>query len=102
MQPGNPPQGPPPRIDNNMTMTIVSFLLFWPLAIPALVHALKVNTALEQGDYAGAQVAAAESRRWSKLAVIIGAALYGLLVLCVLGIVAAVLLAGGDPASGGR
>jgi hypothetical protein len=70
MQPGYPSQ--PPRIDNNMTMSIVSIFLFWPLAIPAIINASKVNPLLQQGDYAGAQAAAAESKKWSKLALIIG------------------------------
>jgi hypothetical protein len=65
-------QQPPPQINNNMTMSIVSIFLFWPLAIPAIINASKVNTLLQQGDYAGAQAAAAESKKWSKLALIIG------------------------------
>ncbi|GII24168.1 CD225/dispanin family protein [Planosporangium mesophilum] len=90
MQPGYPPQGPPqpPHIDNNMTMSIVSIFLFWPLAIPAIINASKVNTLLQQGDYAGAQNAAAESKKWSKLAIIIGIVWYALvLICCVAGIV---------------
>ena len=70
--PQYPPQGQPPQIDNNMTMSIVAIFLFWPLAIPAIINASKVNPALQAGDYAGAQQAANESRRWSKLALIIG------------------------------
>jgi hypothetical protein len=70
MQPGYPSQ--PPRIDNNMMMSIVSIFLFWPLAIPAIINSSKVNPLLQQGDYAGAQAAAAESKKWSKLALIIG------------------------------
>ena len=70
MQPGYHQQ--PPQIDNNMTMSIVSIFLFWPLAIPAIINASKVNPLLQQGDYAGAQAAAAESKKWSKLALIIG------------------------------
>ena len=50
-----PPQGQPQAIDNNMTMSIVSIFLFWPLAIPAIINASKVNPALQAGDYAGAQ-----------------------------------------------
>ena len=85
MQPGYPPQGPPPQIENNMTMSIVSIFLFWPLAIPAIINASKVNTLLQQGDYAGAQVAAAESKRWSKLAVIVGLIWIGLVLICCIG-----------------
>src|SRR3954454_23259110 len=80
-----PPQGQPPQIDNNMTMSIVSIFLFWPLAIPAIINASKVNQLLQLGDYAGAQAAAAESRRWSKLALIVGLSLIGIAVLCCVG-----------------
>jgi uncharacterized membrane protein len=81
MQPGYQ-QNQPPQIDNNMTMSIVSIFLFWPLAIPAIMNASKVNPLLQQGDYAGAQAAQAESKKWSKLALIIGLILWGLSLLC--------------------
>jgi hypothetical protein len=79
-----PPQGQPPPIDNNMTMSIVAIFLFWPLAIPAIINASKVNPALQSGDYAGAQQAATESKKWSKLALIIGLSWYGLWIVCCL------------------
>ncbi len=80
-----PPQGGQPQIDNNMTMSIVSIFLFWPLAIPAIIAASKVNPALQVGDYATAQQAAADSKKWSKLALIIGLVWYGVVVLCCIG-----------------
>lgn len=80
MQPGY--QQGQPQIDNNMTMSIVAIFLFWPLAIPAIMNASKVNPLLQQGDFAGAQVAATESRKWSKLAMIIGLVLYGISLVC--------------------
>jgi hypothetical protein len=80
MQPGYPQQ--PPAIDNNMTMSIVSIFLFWPLAIPAIINASKVNPALQLGDFAGAQAAANESRRWSKIALIVGICWISVFVLC--------------------
>lgn len=83
MQPGYPQQQPPP-IDNNMTMSIVAIFLFWPLAIPAIINASKVNPLLQQGDYAGAQAAAAESKKWSKWALIVGLVWIGLVVVCCL------------------
>ncbi|GHJ46041.1 hypothetical protein Cs7R123_33830 [Catellatospora sp. TT07R-123] len=70
---------PQPQIDNNMTWSIVSIFFFWPLAIPAIINASKVNPLLQQGDFAGAQAAATESKKWSKLALIIGIAAW---VLC--------------------
>ncbi|GAB3798745.1 CD225/dispanin family protein [Micromonospora zhanjiangensis] len=81
MQPGYPSQQPQ-QIDNNMTMSIVAIFLCWPLAIPAIINASKVNPALQQGDYAGAQAAAAESKKWSKLALIIGACLWAVSIIC--------------------
>ncbi|MEU3453258.1 CD225/dispanin family protein [Micromonospora sp. NPDC006766] len=83
MQPGYPQQQPA-QIDNNMTMSIVAIFLFWPLAIPAIMNASKVNPLLQQGDYAGAQAAAAESKKWSKLALIIGLVWIGIVVICCL------------------
>lgn len=81
VQPGY--SDPPQQVDNNMTMSIVSIFLFWPLAIPAIINAAKVNSLLQTGDVMGAQAAAAESKKWSKLALIIGLVLWGIsLVLC--------------------
>lgn len=88
------PQGQgSPQVDNNMTMSIVSIFLFWPLAIPAIINASKVNTLVQQGDYAGAQQASAESKKWSKLALIVGLVIWGLSLLCCIG---QVVLAGAN------
>jgi hypothetical protein len=65
------------------TRAMVSFLFFPPLAVPALVYALKADRLLDAGDPAGAQTAAAESRKWSKLALIIGTFMWLALVCCV-------------------
>lgn len=79
-QPGYP--GQPQQVDNNMTMSIVSIFLFWPLAIPAIINASKVNPLLQSGDVLGAQAAATESKKWSKLALIVGLVLWGISILC--------------------
>ncbi|HZN18281.1 MAG TPA: CD225/dispanin family protein [Micromonosporaceae bacterium] len=96
MHPGYPPQQPP-QVDNNMTMSIVAIFFFWPLAIPAIINASKVTPLLQQGNYAGAQQAAAESKRWSKLALIIGIVLWVLSLLCCVGY--AVVVAGSTATS---
>jgi hypothetical protein len=84
MQPGYPQQPQqPPAIDNNMTMSIVAIFLFWPLAIPAIINASKVNPALQIGDYATAQQAQADSKKWSRLALIVGIIWYVLICICV-------------------
>ncbi|MFI9639532.1 CD225/dispanin family protein [Micromonospora sp. NPDC051925] len=82
MQPGYP--NPPQQINNNMTPSIVAIFFFWPLAIPAIINASKVNPLLQQGDYAGAEAAAKESKKWSKLAFIIGAVWLVIVLLCCL------------------
>lgn len=81
MQPGYPAQ-PPQQVENNMTMSIVAIFLFWPLAIPAIINASKVNPLLQQGDVLGAQAAAEQSKKWSKLALIIGLSLYAIWLVC--------------------
>jgi hypothetical protein len=73
--------GQQPAVDNNMTMSIVSIFLFWPLAIPAIISASKVNPLLQQGDIMGAQAAATDSKKWSKLAIIVGIVVYALIIL---------------------
>ena len=65
-----------------MTMSIVSIFLFWPLAIPAIISASKVNPLLAQGDIAGAQAAAADSKKWSKLALIVGPSSGVIVLIC--------------------
>lgn len=90
-----------PQVDNNMTMSIVSIFLFWPLAIPAIISASKVNTLLQQGDVMGAQAAAADSKRWSKLALIIGLIAWGIGLLCCIGYIVFVVAAIGSNAATG-
>jgi hypothetical protein len=92
MQPGQPPA----QINNNMTMSIVSLFFFWPLAIPALINASKVNGLLQVGDFAGAQAAATESRKWSKWAMIVGIAWIALVIIFCCGIVGLGALTGGN------
>jgi hypothetical protein len=50
---------------------------------------------LQQGNYAGAQAAANESRKWSRLAIIIGLVWYAIvLVCCVIAVAAGVFSSG--------
>lgn len=82
MQPGygqQPAYAPP--INNNLTISIISVFLFWPLAIPAIINATKVGTLQAQGDLAGAQHAADQAKKFAKLGIIIGGVLLGLSIL---------------------
>lgn len=71
---------------DNMGMSIGMIFLFWPTAIPAIMNASKAKAAYQAGDYAGAEAAATESRKWSKISLIVGICLYALwLILCCAG-----------------
>jgi len=95
MQPGYQQQGPP---QNNMGMAIVALLLFWPLGIPAIINASRVNGLAQMGDWGGAQNALAESKKWTKYALITAAVWYGVVILCCIGWV---VFAGGAAIFGG-
>jgi hypothetical protein len=84
MQPGYQQPGTP-KVENNMGMSILALILFWPLGLPAILSASKVQPAQDRGDYYGAQKALADSRKWSKYAIIATIILFGLLALCCVG-----------------
>ena len=71
MQPGY--QQGQPQIDNNMTMSIVSIFLFWPLAIPAIINATKVDPAWQYGQHAEAQMRSEKAKMFCMIATGIGA-----------------------------
>ncbi|MDI1460357.1 CD225/dispanin family protein [Catellatospora sp. KI3] len=71
-----------PLVDNNRTMSVVGILLFPPLGLLALVSANRVNPLLRQGEFAQAQAAVATSRTWSRLAVLVGLAVWTIGCAC--------------------
>jgi hypothetical protein len=60
------------HIDNNMVLSIVALFFFWPVAIPAVLNAARVNGLLAQGDSVGAQAAADQARRFATIAMVLG------------------------------
>jgi Interferon-induced transmembrane protein len=80
MQDSDPPQ--PRQVGSPVRLSIVALFFFWPLAIPALLIASKVEPLQRRGDQAGAAAAAAEARKWSRLAVATGLVWYATLALC--------------------
>ena len=64
------PSGPPP--DNGLVWAIVAIFCCWPFAIPAIVNATKVNDLWNRGDQAGALEAQKQSKKWTKIAFILG------------------------------
>jgi interferon-induced transmembrane protein len=77
-QPGMP-QG---EFKDNMGMSIGMIFLFWPTAIPAIMNASRAKASYQAGDYAGAQAAVEQSKKFSKISLIVGCCLWGLSVVC--------------------
>jgi uncharacterized membrane protein len=69
MQPAPPV---PTHVDNNMVLSVVALFLFWPIAIPAVMNAVKVNRLVAKGDQPGAQEAALRARKFATVAVAAG------------------------------
>lgn len=70
-------QGAPPP--NYLVWAILSVILCWPLAIPAIVFSTQVNSKWAMGDVAGAQDASAKAKKfaiWAAVAGVIGGVLY--------------------------
>jgi len=59
------PPGPPVHVDNYLVFAILSTVLCClPAGIPAIVYASHVNTKLQLGDLAGAQLASKNAKMW--------------------------------------
>jgi hypothetical protein len=74
-------------VPNHMVMAVISLFFFWPLSIPAIINANKVNMLLMQNDVEGARTASKRAKKWSLWA-------YGVTIFAiVLGIIAAIVVA---------
>jgi uncharacterized protein YqhQ len=76
---GGPVAGPPP---NYLVLAIVSLLCCWPVGIPAVVFAARVNSKWAQGDHAGAAEASRKAKTFAIIALVLGvivAVVYGLM-----------------------
>ena len=60
------------HIDNNMVLSIVALFFFWPVAVPAVLNATRVNGLLAQGDALGAQAAADQARKFATIGIVLG------------------------------
>jgi ABC-type phosphate transport system permease subunit len=78
---------PPPAggasapIPNYLVPSIIAIVCCWPLAIPAIVFATRVNSAVAAGNTAEAQENSAKAKKFMKLAFIIGSICWVLLIL---------------------
>ncbi len=75
-------QSPP---DNNLVWAIVcTILCCWPIGIFAIIKSTSVNKLWAQGDYAGAQKAADDAKKysiWGGVATLILVALYVIFIV---------------------
>jgi uncharacterized membrane protein len=78
--PGMPQQRPPMKPDSNLVWAILATVLCClPFGIVAILAATKVDTLYAQGQYAAAEQASADARKWSIVAAaasLIATALY--------------------------
>ena len=70
---------PPP---SHLAMAIITGMFFWPLGIPAIINAAKVDRMFFMGDYAGAQHASTQAKKWSMWA--LGVAIGGFVLYVVI------------------
>jgi hypothetical protein len=82
--PGTVSHAPGMPIPNYLWQSIVvTIFCCWPLGIPAIVYAAKVDGLSARGDTAGAMAASAEAKKWCKIALIAWVVLiviYGLIM----------------------
>lgn len=89
----------PAQVNNNLTISIVGLLLFWPVGLIALLSATKVNNLAAQGNVAEAQAEADKAKKFGKIAIIVGACVYALSILACCGLVGLGALSGSSSSS---
>ena len=77
-----PAAGSGAPVPNNMVIAIISIFCCWPVAIPAVISASKVNALAASGDMAGAQEQAAKAKKFATIAIGVGIALWVLTIIC--------------------
>lgn len=60
---------------------LVTLCCCWPLGIPAIVFATRVDGYMRKGDFAGAQTASASAKKWCWIALVSGAAAFVIMFL---------------------
>jgi len=82
-------------VPNNMVLAVLSIFCCWPLAIVAIIKAASVNNLVAAGDYAGAEKASADAKKFALIAIIGGVVVgvIGFIIQIVIG--AAAVNAGG-------
>jgi len=70
--PPPPAAGGTATVPNYMVPAIISIFCCWPLAIPAIIFAAKVNNQVASGDVTGAQESSKKAKTFSMIGIIIG------------------------------
>jgi len=71
------------KIKSHLGWAIVSFVLFWPLGLVALIKAIKAKGAISRGD-SDADILADNARKWCKITT------FTWLILVILGVAAGI------------
>jgi len=67
---------------NHFTWAILSLIFFfWPLGIPAVVYANRVNEKWAAGDHAGAQSSSQSAKDFATWATVVGGIIYFLIIM---------------------
>ena len=67
-----PAAGGTATVPNYLVPAIISIFCCWPLAIPAIIFATKVNSQVAAGDIAGAEDSSKKAKMFSYIALGIG------------------------------
>ena len=89
-----PSAGGSATVPNYMVPAIISILCCWPLAIPAIIFAAKVNGQVAAGDIAGAQDSSKKAKMFSFIGLGIGIAGW-IIVILFYGVAILAALSGG-------
>ena len=81
-------------VPNYLVPAIISIFCCWPLAIPAIIFATRVNSSVAAGNMAAAQEASAQAKKFMKLAFIIGSVCWVLFIVFYVAMFGIAILAG--------
>src|ERR1044071_3545531 len=93
--PPPPAAGGSATVPNYLVPAIISIFCCWPLAIPALINATKVNGFVAAGNMAAAQEASEKAKKFMKLAFIVGVICWVLVIIFYALIFGLAILSGG-------
>src|SRR5216684_1849473 len=88
-----PASGGSATVPNYLVPAIISIFCCWPLAIPAIIFATRVNSSVAAGNTAAAEEASAQAKKFMKLAFIIGSVCWVLFIVFYIAVFGIAMLA---------